>query len=82
MPSPWNHSRRNCFAAPSGVLVHSMVMRSLLVSSEPNWKASQETAISTASLGSSTPHGGSTPRRFMFVVLMAHPMRRPPELMI
>ncbi len=32
IPSPWNHSRRNCLAAPSGVLVHSMVIRSLLVS--------------------------------------------------
>ncbi|KAF8360894.1 hypothetical protein PRIPAC_89378 [Pristionchus pacificus] len=32
IPSPWNHSRRNCLAAPSGVLVHSMVTRSLLVS--------------------------------------------------
>ena len=33
-------------------------------------------------LGSSTPHGGSTPRRRAFVVLIAHPMRWPPELKI
>ena len=60
MPSPWNHSRRNCLAAPSGVFVHSIVMRSLFVSSWPNWKESQLTAMSTASFGSRTPHGGST----------------------
>uniref|UniRef100_A0A1I7WB85 Uncharacterized protein n=1 Tax=Heterorhabditis bacteriophora TaxID=37862 RepID=A0A1I7WB85_HETBA len=38
MPSPWNHSRRNCFAAPSGVFVHSMVIRSLLVSCELQYR--------------------------------------------
>ena len=36
IPSPWNHSRRNCLAAPSGVLVHSTVIRSLLVSCKKN----------------------------------------------
>lgn len=82
IPSPWNHSRRNCFAAPSGVLVHSTVMRSLFRSSVAGLNVSHDTAIKTFSLGSSTPQGGSTPRRLMFVVLMAHPIRRPPALVI
>ena len=61
---------------------HSIVMRSLLMSSWLASKVSQETAISTDSLGSSTPHGGSTPRRRAFVVLIAQPMRWPPALWI
>ncbi|GMR61524.1 hypothetical protein PMAYCL1PPCAC_31719, partial [Pristionchus mayeri] len=43
-------------------------------------KASQETAMRAASLGSRTPDPGSTPSLFMLVVLKAHPMRRAEEL--
>ena len=50
-------------AAPSGVFVNSTVMRLLLMSSEAKLNALHETAISTASFGSSTPHGESTPKR-------------------
>ncbi|GMT21150.1 hypothetical protein PFISCL1PPCAC_12447, partial [Pristionchus fissidentatus] len=42
-------------------------------------KASQETAMRAASLGSSTPDPGSTPSLFMLVVLKAHPIRRADE---
>uniref|UniRef100_A0A914MNR8 Major sperm protein n=1 Tax=Meloidogyne incognita TaxID=6306 RepID=A0A914MNR8_MELIC len=82
IPSPWNHSRRNCLAAPSGVLVHSTVTRSLLVASAAGSKASQEMAMLMASFGSSTPLGGSMFRRRGLVVLNAKPIRCPPELMI
>ena len=82
IPSPWNHSRRNCLAAPSGVLVHSTVTRSLLVTSATGSKASHEMAMLMASFGSSTPFGGSMFRRRGLVVLKAKPMRCPPELMI
>uniref|UniRef100_A0A915A5I2 Uncharacterized protein n=1 Tax=Parascaris univalens TaxID=6257 RepID=A0A915A5I2_PARUN len=82
IPSPWNHSRRNCFAAPSGVFVHSIVIRSLLRSSVAALNVSHETAMRTLSFGSSTPHGGSTPRRLMLVVLIAHPIRRPPAFVL
>uniref|UniRef100_A0A914NCL8 Major sperm protein n=34 Tax=Meloidogyne TaxID=189290 RepID=A0A914NCL8_MELIC len=82
IPSPWNHSRRNCLAAPSGVLVHSTVTRSLLVASAAGSKASQEMAMLIASFGSRTPLGGSMFRRRGLVVLNAKPIRCPPELMI
>ena len=82
IPSPWNHSRRNCLAAPSGVLVHSTVTRSLLVWSECGSNVSQEMAMLIDSFGSSTPFGGSMFRRCGLVVLKAKPMRAPPELVI
>src|ERR1700722_19746087 len=49
MPSAWNHSRRNCFAAPSGAFVHSNVMRSLFVSDVPKSNGSQATVSITVS---------------------------------
>src|SRR5688500_18858076 len=82
IPSPWTHSRRNCLAAPSGLLVHSTVTRSLLVASVDVSMASQEMAMLMLSFGSSTPFGGSMFRRCPLVVLKAKPMRWPPELRI
>ncbi|KAF1762494.1 hypothetical protein GCK72_010756 [Caenorhabditis remanei] len=51
-----------------------------VLTSCPKAKASQETARRTASFGSRTPHGGSTPSLFMLVVLIPYPIRRADEL--
>jgi hypothetical protein len=77
------HSRRNCLAAPSGLLVHSRLKWSSFFRSRSiaESKALQAISMVTDSFGSSTPV-----ERYSniseWVVFSHHPMRCPPMLMI